>query len=193
VLLPNFRGIEENTTLSFNEIISLKLLKVRPPPRLLANRVAIETLRISMRKRSLANLNNTLLDRLVRTGILNICFTERQKLSLLNVAGIPHPPIFHQSMLELNLIAVGLRQQSIEFPKVLPMPTLTDNRMQALIPILSKLLPAGVDGTMRKVAMAELAVISRALAIQRRTEDGIGGTNILRHRFNPGIGFQPLR
>jgi hypothetical protein len=76
-----------------------------------------------MRKRSLANLNNTLLDRLVRTGILNICFTERQKLSLLNVAGTPPPPIFHQSMLELNLVAVGLRHQSMEFPKVLPLPT----------------------------------------------------------------------
>jgi hypothetical protein len=65
--------------------------------------------------------------------------------------------------------------------------------MQTLIPILSKLLPTGVDGTMRNVAMAELAVISRALAIQRKTEDGVGGMTILPHRFNPGVGIQPLR
>src|SRR5436190_426249 len=77
--------------------------------------VAIETLRISMRKRPLVNLNNTLLDRLVKTGLLNVCFTERQKLSLLNVAGTSHPPppssnIFNPSMLELNFLAV--RQSS---------------------------------------------------------------------------------
>ena len=67
--------------------------------------VAIETLRISMRKRPLANLNNTLLDRLVKTGLLNLCFTERQKLSLLNVAGSPSPPStpFH----DLNLHAIA--------------------------------------------------------------------------------------
>src|SRR5271170_5661329 len=67
--------------------------------------VAIETLRISMRKRPLANLNNILLDRLVKTGLLNICFTERQKLSLLNVAGAPCPPptSFH----DLNLHAIA--------------------------------------------------------------------------------------
>src|SRR5277367_1772826 len=67
--------------------------------------VAIETLRISMRKRPLANLNNTLLDRLVKTGLLNICFTERQKLSLLNVAGAPcpQPTPFH----DLNLHAIA--------------------------------------------------------------------------------------
>src|SRR5271170_4546269 len=77
--------------------------------------VSIETLRISMRKRPLANLNNTLLDRLVKTGLLNICFTERQKLSLLNVAGSASPQtqnLFHQSMLELNLLAVGQTQES---------------------------------------------------------------------------------
>lgn len=87
-----------------------------------ADIVSIETLRISMRKRPLANLNNTLLDRLVRTGLLNICFTERQKLSLLNVAGIPPPPIFHQSMLEVNLVAVG---QCMEVPKVHPLSAAT--------------------------------------------------------------------
>ena len=86
----------------------------------LANLVAIETLRISMRKRPLANLNTTLLDRLVRTGLLNICFTERQKLSLLHVAGTTSPAttnLFHQSMLELNLMAVG---QTSEPPTVSP-------------------------------------------------------------------------
>ena len=68
--------------------------------------VAIETLRISMRKRPLANLNNTLLDRLVKTALLNVCFTERQKLSLLNVAGSPSPTSttpFH----DLNLHAIA--------------------------------------------------------------------------------------
>ena len=71
-----------------------------------------------MRKRPLANLNTTLLDRLVRTGLLNICFTERQKLSLLHVAGTTSPTttnLFHQSMLELNLVAVG---QTSEPPTV---------------------------------------------------------------------------
>jgi hypothetical protein len=64
-----------------------------------------------MRKRPLANLNNILLDRLLRTGLHNICFTERQKLSLLHVAGTISPStqqLFHQSMLELNLVAVGM-------------------------------------------------------------------------------------
>ena len=73
-----------------------------------------------MRKRPLANLNTTLLDRLVRTGLLNICFTERQKLSLLHVAGTISPTttnLFHQSMLELNLVAVG---QTSEPPTVSP-------------------------------------------------------------------------
>jgi hypothetical protein len=76
-----------------------------------ANIVAIETLRISMRKRPLPNLNNELLDRLVRTGLLTICFTERQKLSLLHVSGSVSPQtqsLFHKSMMELNLVAVGL-------------------------------------------------------------------------------------
>ena len=66
---------------------------------------------MSMRKRPLANLNNILLDRLLRTGLHNICFTERQKLSLLHVAGTISPStqqLFHQSMLELNLVAVGM-------------------------------------------------------------------------------------
>ena len=78
-----------------------------------------------MRKRPLANLNNTLLDRLVRTGLLNICFTERQKLSLLHVAGTSSPStqnLFHQSMLELNLVAVT---QTSESPQV-PAPYLRD-------------------------------------------------------------------
>jgi hypothetical protein len=62
-----------------------------------------------MRKRPLANLNNALLDKLVRTGLLNICFTDRQKSSLLHVAGIAPPEtLFHPSMLDLNFIAVGL-------------------------------------------------------------------------------------
>jgi hypothetical protein len=73
---------------------------------------------MSMRKRPLANLNASLLDRLVRTGLLNICFTERQKLSLLHVSGTTSPTtanLFHQSMLELNLTAVG---QTSEPPTV---------------------------------------------------------------------------
>ena len=66
--------------------------------------VAIETLRLSMRKRPLANLNTALLDKLVRTGLLNICFTERQKLSLLHVAGLSPP----DTILDLNFLAVGM-------------------------------------------------------------------------------------
>lgn len=87
--------------------------------------VAIETLRISMRKRPLTNLNNNLLDRLVRTGLLNVCFTDRQKLSLLHVGGIPPTPsthhLFQKPMLELNLLAIG---QSTESPlsSVFPSP-----------------------------------------------------------------------
>jgi hypothetical protein len=68
--------------------------------------VAIETLRISMRKRPLANLNPLLLERLVRTGLLNVCFTERQKLSLLHVSGTPNQSPTNQS-LDFNLIATS--------------------------------------------------------------------------------------
>src|SRR5271155_1034337 len=82
--------------------------------------VAIETLRISMRKRPLANLNNTLLDRLVKTGLLNICFTERQKLSLLNVAGAPcpQPTPFH----DLNLHAIAPTTPLTPVPPPPPLP-----------------------------------------------------------------------
>ena len=77
--------------------------------------VAIETLKISMRKRPLPNLNSNLLDRLVRAGLLTVCFTERQKLSLLHVSGTVSPAtqsLFHKSMLELNLVAVGLTHET---------------------------------------------------------------------------------
>jgi hypothetical protein len=79
-----------------------------------SNVVAIETLRISMRKRPLPNLNSELLERLVRTGLLTVCFTERQKLSLLHVAGTTSAAtqnLFHKSMMELNLVAVGLTKE----------------------------------------------------------------------------------
>lgn len=77
--------------------------------------VSIETLRMSMRKRPLPNLNNNLLERLVRTGLLTICFTERQKLSLLHAAGttsLATQSLFHKSMMELNLVAIGLTKES---------------------------------------------------------------------------------
>jgi hypothetical protein len=90
-------------------------LKSSPMALCRANIVALETLRISMRKRPLPNLNNDLLDRLVRTGLLTICFTERQKLSLLHVSGnvsANTQSLFHKSMLELNLVAVGLAHET---------------------------------------------------------------------------------
>jgi hypothetical protein len=168
-----------------------------------------------MRKRPLANLNNHLLDRLVRTGLLNICFTERQKLSLLHVAGTITPStqnLFHQTMLELNLIAVGMTSET-PHTTVLPRVLKTDNRLQALIPILSELLPGGEvgNGTMRVTANAELALISRGMARLRaqgelmrtvgaRMEESGGrvgivggrGMNILPHRFNPGVGLSQV-
>jgi len=67
-----------------------------------------------MRKRPLANLNNILVERLVRTGLHNTCFTERQKLSLLHVTGpvtVSTQNLFHNSMLELNLVAVGMTSE----------------------------------------------------------------------------------
>src|SRR5271155_3245817 len=152
--------------------------------------VAIETLRISMRKRPLANLNNTLLDRLVKTGLLNICFTERQKLSLLNVAGAPCPPPtpFH----DLNLHAIA---PTTPLTPVTPCPLSLVPRppsplscgvfvgyadcRQALIPIVSELLVCG-DGvgvqtmTMRDFARTELAVITRAWATLRSQGGEVG-------------------
>ena len=98
-----------------------------------------------MRKRPLANLNNTLLDRLVRTGLLNICFTERQKLSLLHVAGTPSletQNLFHQSMLELNFIAVGQSQESPLIP-VPPSPQLS-------LPLVSSFITVRVFMTDRR-------------------------------------------
>ena len=194
-----------NITPSFNAIISLKLSKVFAHV-LFANIVAIETLRISMRKRPLANLNTTLLDRLIRTGLLNICFTERQKLSLVHVSGTSSPTttnLFHQSMLELNLMAVGQTSE----PPTVSSSTLfsTYPRLQALIPILSELLasPPQYDGmvTMKMHANTELAVISRGVARLRvqsmRREDGLvvgggKGMSILPHRFNPGVGLSQV-
>ena len=81
-----------------------------------------------MRKRPLANLNNILLDRLLRTGLHNICFTERQKLSLLHVAGTISPStqqLFHQSMLELNLVAVGMTSDPppVQLELLYPLPS----------------------------------------------------------------------
>ena len=94
-----------------------------PPPtnELLHVIVAIETLRISMRKRPLPNLNNVLLDRLVRTGLLNICFTDRQKQSLLHAAGHPVPPI-QSPLSDLPLCAVGPTDPSVSTTPVSPFP-----------------------------------------------------------------------
>lgn len=97
-----------------------------------------------MRKRPLANLNNTLLDRLLRTGLHNICFTERQKLSLLHVAGTISPStqqLFHQSMLELNLVAVGMTSDPppVNFKLLyLPFPS---PPFSTSLPPLSSILP----------------------------------------------------
>ena len=170
-----------------------------------------------MRKRPLANLNNGLLDRLVRTGLLNICFTDRQKLSLLHVAGQQPPPnLFNQSMLELNLVAVG---QATETPPVAVLPfTLCGNsRLQTLVHVLTELLhpQRGELGmTMRGVANAELAIISKGLTRVRtqgelmrvvgakivdpenssgeRASPGGVGMNISHHRLLPEVGLSQV-
>jgi hypothetical protein len=114
-------------------------------------------------------------------------------------------------MLELNLIAVGMTSET-PHTTVSPRVLKTDNRLQALIPILSELLPGGEvgNGTMRVTANAELALISRGMARLRaqgelmrtvgaRMEDsgrvgivGGRGMNILPHRFNPGVGLSQV-
>lgn len=109
-----------------------------------------------MRKRPLPTLNNTLLERLVRTGLQTVCFTERQKLSLVHVAGTPQKPYNG-----LDLMAVG---QIGEFPTVLSQ-SISDFR-QSLIPIVSEHLPSVDLGmSMSMYASAELDIISRAWTI----------------------------
>lgn len=170
-----------------------------------------------MRKRPLANLNNSLLDRLVRTGLLNICFTERQKLSLLHVAGQQPPPnLFNQSMLELNLVAVG---QTTETPPVavLPFALCGNSRLQTLVHVLTELLHPQrkeLGMTMRGVANAELAIISKGLTRLRtqgelmrvvgaktvdpenssgeRTSPGGVGMNISHPRLLPEVGLSQV-
>jgi hypothetical protein len=73
-----------------------------------------------MRKRPLPNLNNILLDRLVRTGLLNICFTDRQKQSVLYAAGYPVPSIA-SPLSDLPLCAVGPIDPSIATTHVIPL------------------------------------------------------------------------
>jgi hypothetical protein len=146
-----------------------------------------------MRKRPLANLNNSLLDKLVRTGMLNICFTERQKLSLLHVAGIAPSESMQTPMLDTRLVAVGLTSEPTTVYS-----GLTYNR-QGLIPILSE-LPCGQGDTFRVCADNELAGITRAVArfrsqgelmrvVGARIDGGGRGMNILPRHFNPGVGL----